>query len=129
MLRGLSKRFDNPLEEAKASALLGSAGFAVWVKEQFPDVKILKGKDYPGLKKLKKSVLAEEVAEAVAEEYGIKPEEIPRAQSKWREARQVVIELSYQLNFRKKSLQKLGEELEGIGGDGIAHTHQRIQKK
>jgi hypothetical protein len=51
------------------------------------------------------------------------------ARSKWREARQVLIEVNYKLNFRKKSLQKLGEELGGIGGDGIAPTHQRIQKK
>ena len=46
-----------------------------------------------------------------------------------RKLRQVLIELAYQLNFRKKSLQKLGEELGGIGGDSVAHAHQRIQDK
>jgi hypothetical protein len=40
----------------------------------------------------------------------------------------VVIELSYRLNFRKKSLQRLGLELGGIGGDAIAHNHARIQR-
>ena len=54
---------------------------------------------------------------------------ILRAHSKNREARQVLIELSYRLNFRKKSLMQLGNELGGVGGDSIAHTHKRIQKK
>ena len=89
----------------------------------------MKDKDYTGLKKLKKSVPVEKIAGAVAEEYEVKPEEIKRVRSKWREARQILIELSHQLNFREKSLQELGEELGGIGGDGISHTHQRIQNK
>jgi chromosomal replication initiation ATPase DnaA len=54
---------------------------------------------------------------------------ILRAHSKKREARQVLIELSYRLNFREKSLMQLGDELGGVGGDSIAHTHKRIQKK
>jgi len=129
VLRGLSRKLDNPLEKAKAGAILGSDDFVVRIKEQFLDITTWKNKDYPGLKKLKKSVPVKEIAGAVAKEHGIKPKEILKARSKRREARQVLIELSYQLNFRIKSLQKLGEELGGIGGDGIAHTHQRIQNK
>ena len=49
--------------------------------------------------------------------------------SKWREARQVLIELGYQLNFKKKSLGELGRELGGIGGDGAAHVQKRIRNK
>ena len=119
----------NPIKGRKANAILGSDSFVVRIKEQFLDVKEWKDKDYPHLKTLKKSIPVEEIARAVAEEYGVRPEEILRARSKWREARQVLIELSYQLNFRKKSLQKLGEKLGKIGGDSIVHTHQRMQKK
>lgn len=129
VLRGLVKNLDNPLEEAKASAILGSDSFVVWIKERFLDITALKNKDYTGLKELKKSVPVEKIAGAVAEEYEVKPEEIKRVRSKWREARQILIELSHQLNFREKSLQELGEELGGIGGGGISHTHQRIQNK
>ena len=35
VLRGLVKNLDNPLEEAKASAILGSDSFVVWIKERF----------------------------------------------------------------------------------------------
>ena len=110
-------------------AILGSDSFVVWIKEQFLDIEALKNQDYSGLKELKRLIPVEEIAGAVAEEYGIKPEEILRARSKWREARQVLIELSYRLNFRKKSLRELGEELGGISAGGLTHTHQRIQKK
>jgi REP-associated tyrosine transposase len=129
VLRGLSKKLANPLEEVKAGAILGSDSFVVWVKEQILEIKSLKEKDHPGLKELKRSVPAEEIAAAVAKEYGTYPKIILRAHSKKKEARQVLIELSYRLNFRKMSLTRLGEELGGVGGDSIAHTHQRIQKK
>ena len=129
VLRGLLQNLDNPLEEAKAGAILGTDSFVVWVKEQFLDIKSLKNQDYSGLKELKRLILAEEIAGLVAEEYGIKPEDILRARSKWREARQVLIELSYQLNFRKKSLRELGEELGGISGAALTHTHHRLHKK
>lgn len=129
VVRGLSRKLDNPLEETKAGTILGTDGFVVWIKEQFLDIKSLKNQDHSGLKELKRSVSAEELAGLVGEEYGIKPEDILRPRSKWRAARQVLIELSYQLNFRKKSLRELGEELGGISAGGLTHTHQRIQNK
>ena len=49
--------------------------------------------------------------------------------STYREARQVLIELSYRLNFGKTPLQRLGQELGGIGGASIAHIHKRVQKR
>ena len=98
-------------------------------EEQFLDIKSLKEKDHLGLKELKRAVPVEEIAAAVAKEYGTYPKMILRAHSKKREARQVLIELSYRLNFREKSLMQLGDELGGVGGDSIAHTHKRIQKK
>ena len=129
VLGGLSRKLDNPLEKAEAGAILGSDDFVVRIKEQFLDVTTWKNKDYPHVKTLKKVVPVNEIAQAVGDKYGVKPEELLRTRSRWREARQVLIELAYQLNFRKKSLQKLGEELGGVGGDSVAHAHQRIQDK
>ena len=111
VLRGLTRKLANPLEEVKAGTILGNDSFVVWVKEQVMDIKSLKAKDYPGLKELKRSVPVEEIVIAVAKEYGTYPKNILRAHSKRREARQVLIELSYQTNFRKKSLMQLGDEL------------------
>ena len=45
VLRGLTRKLANPLEETKAGAILGTDSFVVWVKEQFLDIKSLKKKD------------------------------------------------------------------------------------
>ena len=37
--------------------------------------------------------------------------------------------MSYRLNLRRKSFQELDEELGGINGDALAHTHERIQRR
>lgn len=129
VLRGLLQNVDNPLEEARAGAILGSDTFVGWVKEQFLDLKTLKNQDYSGLKELKRIIPVEEIAGLVAANYGIKPGDILAARSKYREARQILIELSYRLNFRKKSLRELGEELGGISSAALTHTHRRIGKK
>jgi len=52
-----------------------------------------------------------------------------KARSTWREARQVWIEMSYRVHVTKKSLHEVGQELDGIGGDAVAHAHERIQRK
>ena len=49
VLRGLTRKLVNSMEETKAGAILGTDSFVVWVKEQFLDIKSLKKKD-PDLK-------------------------------------------------------------------------------
>ena len=41
----------------------------------------------------------------------------------------MLTELSYRLNMRVKTLQLIGAELGGIGGDTVAHTHKRMEKR
>jgi chromosomal replication initiation ATPase DnaA len=65
----------------------------------------------------------------VAKVYGVKKADILNANSRHREARQVLIELSYRANIRKKSLVELGKELGGITGSAIAQVHKRVLLK
>jgi chromosomal replication initiation ATPase DnaA len=51
------------------------------------------------------------------------------ARSQHREARQVLIEISYRLNVSGRSLQKIGDELGGISGAAVMNSHVRLQEK
>jgi putative transposase len=129
VIAGLSREAKNILEETQAEAILGTDSFITWVKKTFIEGKEWKQREYPHVRELRSSIPVEVIAKMVSKEYGTVPEKLLTARSPWREARQVLIELSYRLNFMKKSLQELGWELGGIGGASIAHTHKRIQKK
>ena len=39
------------------------------------------------------------------------------------EARQLLVEICYRLNYRKKSLREIGRELGGISGEQITQIH------
>lgn len=129
VVKGLNGEVENPLGEVKANAILGTERFIGWVKEQFIDVREWPSKDYPYMKALQKTIPVEEIAEVVARDYGVEPQDIVKARSPWREARQMLIETSYRLHVRKKSLHELGQDLGGITGDAVAHAHERIRKR
>jgi hypothetical protein len=129
VMKGLAEKVGNPLGKVKASAILGTEEFIEWVKEQFLDDREWPRKDYPHITALEKTIPVEEIAEVVAHYYGVKSQEIVKARSKWREARQVLIEMSYRVQVTKKSLHDLGQDLGGISGDAVAHAHERIQRK
>jgi len=129
VVKGLTGKREDPCKGAKAGAILGTERFIEWVKEQFLDVKEWPSKDFPHMKTLQKTIPVAEIAKIVAQEYGLKPQEIVKARSLWREARQVLLEMSYRVHLRKKSLYELGQDLGGISGDAVAHAHERIQKK
>jgi len=129
VVKGLTGKGEDPCKRAKASAILGTERFIEWVKEQFLDGKEWPIKDFPHMKTLQKTIPVAEIAKIVAKEYGLKPQEIVKARSSWREARQVLLEMSHRVHLKKKCLHELGQELGGISGDAVAHAHERIQKK
>ncbi|MEE9122459.1 MAG: transposase [Syntrophobacteria bacterium] len=103
-MKGIAGKVENPFGEVKATAIVGTEEFIGWVKEQLLDVREWPRKDYPHIKTLQKTIPVEEIAEIVAQDYGVEPQEIVKARSPWREARQVLIEMSYRLHVTKKSL-------------------------
>jgi putative transposase len=129
VLEGLSEEIENPLGRAKADAILGTDSFVSWLKKKFLDVKEWRSQDFSHIKTLQREIPVEEIAKVVGEEYGVEPREILRVRSQWREARQVLIEMSYLLNLGSKSLEESGKELGGIGAGALVHTHKRIQER
>jgi len=65
----------------------------------------------------------------VADEYGIRAEEIIKSSSRYKEARQILLEICHMINFRKKSLREMGQELGKISGEQITQVHKLIQKR
>jgi putative transposase len=127
VIQGLARGCDKVLEEAKAGAILGGDRFVDWVRKTFIGIKELAHRDFPDARALDRVVPVKEIALAVSRDYGVTSEEVESSWSKWREARQVLMELSYRLNYRKKSLRELGHELGGIGGDSIAHSRAKLR--
>jgi putative transposase len=129
VLSGLRKGIKNPFEEAQAEAVLGGEKFREWIRKTFIDGCKWVRKDQPQTRLLRGSIPVEEIARMVAAEYGVKPNELLKARCAHREARRVLIEMSYRFNMSGKALQQLGRELGGIGGDAVAHTHERVRSR
>jgi REP element-mobilizing transposase RayT len=129
VVSGILKGAINPLTEARAGVVLGTDSFIERVRKTFIDGREWVRKEQPQVKSLRGVIPVEEIARVVGEEYGVKPGELLKVRSPHREARRVLIEMSYRLNMSYSPLQKLGEELGGIGGAAVANTHMRFQKK
>ena len=71
----------------------------------------------------------QEIAEAVAKEYGLKAGEIIKKHSKHREARLVLLEICYRLNLRKMSTREMGTELGGISGEQVSQVHKVMRER
>lgn len=127
VLQGLRYEIENPQEDAKARAILGSDSFIVWVKENFLNKEDFSTKAYSHLKAIRGSVSIKEIAVAVAKEYGIDGEEIIKRHSRHREARQVLLEVSHRINLRKMSMKEMGDELGGISGEQVSQVHKIMQ--
>jgi putative transposase len=129
VLQGLSGELASPLRETKANAILGSDSFIFWVKENILKPSELPPRDFSHLKEMKEAIPIKEIAKAVADEYGINTEEIIKSRSRYKEARQTLLEISYLLNFSKKSLREMGQGLGGITGEQITQVHKLVQTK
>jgi len=129
ILKGLSEEKESPLKEVKANAVLGSDSFIVWVKEHFISEAGFRPRAYSHLKAIREPVAIRKIAEAVAKEYGVKPEEIIKKKSKFREARRVLLAISHRLNLRKRNMREMGAELGGISGEQVSQAHKAMQEK
>lgn len=129
VLQGLKYKIDDPKEDARANAILGSDSFIVWVKENFLSEIGFSSRDFSHLKTIRTPLPIKKIAEAVAEEYGLKSGEIIKKYSKHREARLVLLEICYRLNLRKMSTGEMGTDLGGISGEQVSQVHKVMQTR
>ena len=129
VISGVNKTLKNPLGEARAGAVLGTESFTEWIRKTFVDGRKWSRREQPQVKSLITAISMEEIARVVGEEYGVKPSEIMKACSPHREARRVLIEISYRLNSGVRPIQDLGDELGGIGGAAVRNCHMRLQEQ
>ncbi len=126
VLAGISTT-ENPMSGVKSQFLLGSEEFIKQIKEVY-----LKGQDLrqfnPKVREIRQAAIAE-IAGKVAAEYGVDPAELLKARSKHKEARKVLIELSYRICLEHKTLREIGRELGGISGAGIGLAHTRLKEE
>ena len=129
VISGIRKGVKDPLGEAKAGSVLGTESFTEWVRKTFIDVRKWSRREQPQVKSLMAVIPVEEIARVVGGEYGVKPAELLKVRSLHREARRVLIAMSYRLNSGGKAIQTLGDELGGIGGAAVRNTHMRLQEQ
>jgi len=127
VLEGISREISNPMDELRYQFLLGSDKFIEQIKANFIKDKDLKP-FLPENREIKQQSI-KKIAEVVAKEYGVKAEEILVMRSKHKQARKVLIELSYKFCLVNKSLKELGRELGGISGPGIVRVHERLRNE
>ena len=127
--QGITSKVDNPMEEVKYQLLLGGESFI----ERMCGKYILKKKDdfkeyNPEIRASEKIKPVNELADIAAKEYGINAEELLKPKSAHKEARKLLVSISYELNVRNKTLRELGRELGGLSGPGVMRVHERLQK-
>lgn len=124
---GMTGKTINPMEDIKYQFLLGSDKFIEHIKERF--IKDNESEPLtPQMREIKQKP-TEKILRVVAKEYGVKESELLVSRSRHKEARQVLIELSYRYCLFNKSLRELGKELGGISGSGVARVHERVNKR
>lgn len=127
VLKGVALDLNNPLKEAIANALLGTDSFVAWVSENILKQRELPAYDYSHLKEIKKPIPIKELVKAVAKEYQVEAEEIIKGRSRYKEARQVLLDITYRTNFKRMSLKEMGQELGGVSGERITQVHKKVQ--
>ena len=99
------------------------------VKENFLSEIGFSSRDFSHLKTIRTPKPIKEIAEAVAEKYGLKSGEIIKKYSKHREARLELLEICYRLNLRKMSTREMGTDLGGISGEQVSQVHKVMQAR
>ncbi|MCB4791189.1 MAG: transposase [Elusimicrobia bacterium] len=129
ILSGIEFNNENIKEQIKGQMLLGSEEFTKRIEEEFIEGKNINKKDFPHINAFCEPILIRDLANVVAGYYGVDVKELLKARSCYQEPRQILIELSYQLNLNKKSLTEIGKELGGITGSAVAHVHKKTVKR
>ncbi|MBI2988189.1 MAG: hypothetical protein HYY45_15595, partial [Deltaproteobacteria bacterium] len=124
---GLRRGYATPWEDLKGQVILGEEGFWERVKgEWLRREDTMKDKERPSLNVLEK-IGPEEVLRKVAGYFQLKPQEITKKRSGYRDQRGLVMEMMYRFCGLKQ--REIGRELGGIDYTQVSHERGRIREK
>ncbi len=122
---GLQEGYGSPWEDLKGQVVLGEEGF--WEKVRG---KWKKGresvKEQPSLRALQK-VEGEEVLREAARQFKLKPEELRKKRTGYRDQRGLVMELMCRYSEMKQ--REVGEMMGGIDYTTVSHERKRIRER
>ena len=117
-------------EDVKGQAVLGSEDFADWVYGKFILERVSNKRELSGIKDFKtRPAKLEEIAQAVASEFGLTPAELCRRRAPCRDGRLIFLELCRIFLSRKITLREIGKEVGGISASAFSRNKVRLEEK
>jgi putative transposase len=121
---------ENPWEEVKGQAILGSDEFVEWIYDRFLSGTRVDKRELPGLKQLETGPkTVEEIAQHVSAEFGVPEEELYGSRSTHRAVRSVLMELCSMYLVRKMSLAGIGRKLGGVSVSALSQNRKRLSSR
>ncbi|NLF39242.1 hypothetical protein GX586_07340 [bacterium] len=126
--QGLLKDVEDPFEHVRGQAVMGSERFMERLQRLIRTHGV-KDRNATGSVRQVSGMGIEEVVGAVAKAYGVKEEELRRARSSQREARQVALWLLARHSRGRLSGREIGEAMGGITTSAITHAKRLMEEK
>jgi hypothetical protein len=122
---GLSRGYITPWEELRGQVVLGREGFWQQVKGRWSS-KRARSREQPSLRVLERMSPAK-VLGTVAQYFKLRPEELRRKRSGFRDQRGIVMEMMHR--YSGANQEQIGSYLGGIDYTSVSHERSRIREK
>jgi hypothetical protein len=122
---GLSRGYVTPWEELRGQVVLGGEGFWEQVKGKWPSKRV-RSREQPSLRVLER-VAPANVLDTAAEYFKLRPEQLRRKRSGFRDQRGIVMEMMHR--YSGASQGKIGNYLGGIDYTSVSHERSRIRDR
>jgi putative transposase len=118
---GLDGELENPFENVVHQSILGTDEFVEWVKGE---VSLEPDREVPAIKRLRRSVAAQELLGVIASWYGIEPKEVLERKRRVAGIRQVAMELCYR--YCPTTQRDIGD-LFGVDYSTVSQNRKRLK--
>jgi putative transposase len=118
---GIDGEIENPFENVVHQSILGTNGFVQWVKGE---VSLEPDREVPAIRKLRRSLAAEELLGVISTWYSIEPKEVFQRKRRVAEIRQVAMELCYR--YCPMTQRDIGEFF-GVDYSTVSQNRRRLK--
>ena len=121
--QGVEGKIENPFEDAVHQSILGSQNFVNWVKNKLPRQQ---QREIPSLGKLQHDISVEHIIAAIARAGQVRPEELLDRKTRFKELRQMAMELCYRYSNEKQA--GIGAVF-GVDYSTVSQSRSRLKAK